>query len=65
MNANPLVTVIISAFKYSKFIKECIQSVKNQTYSTIQLVIIDDASKDKTTEKIKEPANIYNFQYKN
>lgn len=63
MDMNPLVTIIVPAYNHSKFIEECVQNVAKQTYTNIQLVVIDDASKDDTAEKIKYLADIYNFQY--
>lgn len=48
-----LVTVLIPAFNHENFIEECIDSIINQTYQNIELIIINDGSSDKTSEKIK------------
>lgn len=48
----PLVSVVMSAFNEEKYIVESINSILNQTYSNIEVIIIDDASTDKTVEKI-------------
>lgn len=51
---NPLVSVIIPAYNHEKYIQDTINSIINQTYSNIELIIIDDGSKDLTWQKINE-----------
>lgn len=54
MNNNlPLVTVIITAYNASQFIKEAILSIINQTYTNLEIIIVDDGSTD-NTHKIAE-----------
>jgi glycosyltransferase involved in cell wall biosynthesis len=43
---NHLVTVICTCFNHERFLKESLDSVLNQTYQEIEVIIIDDASKD-------------------
>lgn len=52
--AQPLVSVVIPCYNHEKFVQDCIQSVIDQTYENIELIIIDDGSKDNSVEKIKE-----------
>ncbi len=47
------VSVIIPAYNVEKYIKECIGSFLNQTFSDFELILVDDGSKDKTLETIK------------
>lgn len=49
----PLVTVICLCYNHARFVQEAIQSVLNQNYSNIQLIIVDDASSDTSVEAIK------------
>jgi len=46
MTTNPLVTVAVSSYNNGRFIEETLDSIYNQTYQHIELVIIEDASKD-------------------
>lgn len=50
----PLVSVLIPAYNHENYIQETIESIINQTYPNIELIILDDGSKDKTLEKITE-----------
>ena len=43
-----LVSIITPTYNSEKYIAETIQSVQNQTYSNWEMVIVDDASSDKT-----------------
>ena len=45
---NNTVTVKISAYNHENYIQETIQSIINQTYQNIELIVIDDGSKDAT-----------------
>ena len=51
---NNLVSVLIPAYNHENYIQETIESIINQTYPNIELIILDDGSKDKTWEKITE-----------
>jgi glycosyltransferase involved in cell wall biosynthesis len=49
----PLVSVIIPAYNRADTINRAIQSVINQTYATLEIIVIDDASTDGTDNIIK------------
>ncbi len=53
MPYKPLVTVICLCFNHEKFVIECLNSVINQLYSPIQLIIIDDFSSDNSKKEIE------------
>ena len=51
---NNLVSVLVSAYNHENYVQETIKSIINQTYQNIELIILDDGSKDKTWDKICE-----------
>ena len=51
---NPIVTIICVCFNHSRFVTEALDSVINQTYSNIELIVIDDGSTDGSGKVIKK-----------
>lgn len=51
---NPLVSVVIPCYNHEQFVQESIQSVIDQDYENIELIVIDDGSKDCSVVKIQE-----------
>lgn len=49
-----LVSVVIPCYNHAQFVQETIQSVIDQDYENIELIIIDDGSKDNSVEVIQE-----------
>jgi glycosyltransferase involved in cell wall biosynthesis len=50
---NPLISLIIPTYNRAHLITETIESVKKQTYTNWELIIVDDGSTDNTEEVIK------------
>ena len=48
-----LISVVVPSYNHSKFIRACLESIVNQTYPQIEIVIVDDGSKDDSVEIIK------------
>ena len=44
--SNPLLSVLIPVYNGAQFIHECLDSVFNQTYSNLEILISDDGSTD-------------------
>ena len=49
-----LVSICIPCYNHENFICDCLDSLINQTYQNIELLICDDCSKDRSWEKIEE-----------
>lgn len=49
----PLVSIVVPCYNHEKFVQECIQSIIDQDYQNIELIIIDDGSKDNSVKKIE------------
>lgn len=52
LQANPLVTVYITNYNYDQYLEQAIQSVLDQNFQDIEILIIDDGSTDNSMEII-------------
>lgn len=48
----PLVTAVVPVYNHEKYVVESIQSIINQSYPNIELIVINDGSKDNSHEMI-------------
>lgn len=46
MEGKPLVSVIIPVYNVEKYIRECLDSIVNQSYKNLQIILVDDGSTD-------------------
>ena len=60
----PKISVIISTYNREKYIGHAIDSVLNQTYKNVEIIVIDDCSTDNTEEYLKKYKNKLRY-YKN
>lgn len=49
----PQVSFIVITHNFENFVCDCLNSIKNQTYKNIEIIVVDDVSKDSTPDKIQ------------
>ncbi len=54
MENSPLISLIVPTKNSSKFLEACLMSIANQTYTNIELIVVDNFSSDKTTDIAKQ-----------
>lgn len=60
-NHLPLVSVIVPCFNHEDYVERAIMSVLEQTYPNVELVVIDDGSKDCSVAKLETLRNSFGF----
>lgn len=55
--SSPIVTVAIASFNNGLCIERCMDSVLNQTYSELEVLVVDDGSKDDTMHRLQKYAD--------
>lgn len=50
MAASPLVSIVVPTFNHASLVAECLRSVADQSYETLELIVVDDASRDGTAD---------------
>ena len=49
-NMNDLISVIVPVYNVEKYLDKCIESIVNQTYTALEIILIDDGSSDNCPE---------------
>lgn len=53
MAETPLISVVIPSYNHERFIGDAIESVFQQTYAALELIVVDDGSRDASREIIR------------
>lgn len=61
--AAPRITALVPSFNHGRYVKQRIESVLEQTYKNVDLVVIDDCSEDDSDLIIKSLQSKHGFQY--
>ena len=54
MIEKPLVSVVIPTYNYARYVKKAIQSCFEQTYTPVEVIVVDDGSTDETSTVLAE-----------
>src|SRR5215217_4330239 len=54
MTKRPLVTALINTYNYGRYLPYAINSVLNQTYPNIEIIVVDDGSTDQTPQIVAQ-----------
>lgn len=57
----PLVSVIAVCYNHARYVIDCLESLRTQSYPNVQIILFDDASKDNSVEVIKNWIDHNNF----
>ncbi|MBP3262937.1 glycosyltransferase family 2 protein [Pseudobutyrivibrio sp.] len=57
MNVTPKISVVISTYNAQNYISECLDATLNQTYTNLEVIIVDDGSEDDTLSILQSYAS--------
>ena len=46
MTEKPLISVIVPIYQVEKYLEQCLDSILNQTYRQLEIILVDDGSPD-------------------
>jgi len=52
----PKFSIIVPIYKVEKYIKQCMQSILNQTYKDFEVICVDDCGKDNSMKIVEKMA---------
>lgn len=66
---SPLVSIIVPVYNVEKYLQQCVDSLVSQTYKNIEILLIDDGSKDNSGQMCnqfsEQYTNVMSFHKKN
>lgn len=57
---NPLISVVVPVYNVEKYLRQCIDSILSQTYMNLEIILVDDGSRDSSGSICDEYAKIDN-----
>ena len=56
---NPIISILVPIYGVEKYIQRCVESLLEQTYRNIEFIFVNDYTKDKSVEILKEIIDSY------
>ena len=63
MNDNSLVSIIILNYNAGQLLLDCVKSIQKSTYQNLEIIVVDNISKDNSHTKCKEEFLISKSKY--
>lgn len=54
------ISIVVAVYNAEKTLKKCVESLLNQTYDNIEIILVNDCSKDNSLDICKEYSKTYN-----
>ena len=51
---NPLISIIVPVYNGETYLARCLDSLLDQTYATIEILVVNDGSQDRTAEILSQ-----------
>lgn len=56
LNNNPEISIILAVYNAEKWLRECLDSIINQTFTNFEVICVDDCSTDSSVKILQEYA---------
>lgn len=60
INCNPLISIVVPVYNVEQYLEKCVESLIRQTYSNIEIILIDDGSVDESGKICDKYGDKYN-----
>ena len=54
MENNPLISVIVPVYNVENYLDRCVESIVNQTYTNLEIIVVNDGSTDSSEDIIRQ-----------
>jgi glycosyltransferase involved in cell wall biosynthesis len=54
VSKEPLISVVVPVYKVEEYLDKCVESIINQTYKNLEIILVDDGSPDNSPKKCDE-----------
>src|SRR5262245_29150699 len=63
MKGDPLVSILIPCYNCVDYVDQCIRSALDQTYSNVEVIVVDDGSIDGSKSVIESYGNLISAEF--